>query len=773
MSQVKISELSAIVSGTITGAEVFPAVQSAVDKKVSITQVQNFMGVYSGTGSPTTTPSNGSIYLRNDGGTATTIYARVGGGWIALGAGSSDPLAGRPTFAPLGLNGWQAQVDEGWDTQILDHCISASVKPAFIRFNFLQFHDYRSGNGTYTAEWLSSMQTNSIGHTMTLFYGATPWNNDYTGFATFARSAINWHTTNFPGVLKAVEIWNEGDGAWPLNTTQYVGVTRAIWSAIHDLTAYNTFPVIGPVITSPFNIGYLAPWVTAGADQYLDAFSFHAYSGPEYLIFDYHNFRTVVGSSKPVYISEWDYNTAQSEKVARRLSIMKFLGVYGASYFPIVTLSPTFQGIVADFSGSHTNVTDNWIEWYDKIGDSATFVTRDSINANAFSLKFNDKNGAPIRHMFALEPTPVLITDNAGVTSSAVLSELPIYRSGTSTVTLDPTADVLMIHTQWNFTTSATAADGWRYNWTNMTTSASGGFYPADPWHWRERDGTEVLDIQNIGYHGCYPFYRTNREYIVSATGTVLIRGYSYLLSSGDGANWRFRHISAGGSTTLLDVAAVTQYYERDFFLVRSVMPSDIISFEFDGNLIPDTDIVTVVGGIYSTNRSPTNFLNWTRDTGTLWGVPFQYQARATAGSTETTALYTSAGWVYTTGSAGIADADWSIQLRSAGVSKMRPGTTQNVLKRWVAPKTSTVRLTGGYFTSGTAVDVYIYRNASGSNTLLYSNPVTSASATASFDLTATVAAGHSIDLEVGMHTAASVGTVYFVQSSFISFAVS
>jgi hypothetical protein len=42
------------------------------------------INIRGGAGAPTTTPTNGSLWLRSDGGVGTTIYARVAGAWIAI-----------------------------------------------------------------------------------------------------------------------------------------------------------------------------------------------------------------------------------------------------------------------------------------------------------------------------------------------------------------------------------------------------------------------------------------------------------------------------------------------------------------------------------------------------------------------------------------------------------------------------------------------------------------------------------------------------------------
>ncbi len=83
MAQVKITDLSAIPS--IAGNEIFPIIQGNSTLKCTITQAQNAMGVYTGTGAPTVTAANGSMYLRNDGTAVTTVYCRINGSWIAQG----------------------------------------------------------------------------------------------------------------------------------------------------------------------------------------------------------------------------------------------------------------------------------------------------------------------------------------------------------------------------------------------------------------------------------------------------------------------------------------------------------------------------------------------------------------------------------------------------------------------------------------------------------------------------------------------------------------
>ncbi len=79
MANVKISELP--VATTATGTEELVVVQGATTKRITATALWNSMGFYSGTGAPTISPPDGSIYRRTDGAAATTLYIRAGGFW--------------------------------------------------------------------------------------------------------------------------------------------------------------------------------------------------------------------------------------------------------------------------------------------------------------------------------------------------------------------------------------------------------------------------------------------------------------------------------------------------------------------------------------------------------------------------------------------------------------------------------------------------------------------------------------------------------------------
>lgn len=370
----------------------------------------------------------------------------------------SGVTIGAQTFSSLGLRGVQAQFDEGWDPAILDSANTTDIDPAFVRFNFLRPHtENKTGgvfNGTYDftvyAPALTKMKALGQKHTMTLFYGSDVWDGDFSGFANWAVAAALYEITNFSGVLVALEIWNEPDGTWPVSATNYVTMAATIKASVRAQPALNNILIIGAATFNATDLTYWNTLLAGGILGSLDQISFHGYGPPELLISQLPGLQSAIAdNSKQFYISEWGgYTSANVNKeTARRLSVMKFLGIAGATYFPLRDYASAPDGGLLTSTGTIKPQGSAWLEWHTNIGDSATYVGQDTLNAVSYSFIFN-KAGTTVRHLWAVNNTRVLI--NGGATT---LTPTPIYVTGSATVVLDPAGDQILADLSRNFST--------------------------------------------------------------------------------------------------------------------------------------------------------------------------------------------------------------------------------------------------------------------------------------------------------------------------------
>lgn len=596
MSQIRISELPT-ASGILTGTEVFPAVQSGVDYQVSITQAKNAMGIYGGTGSPTASAADGSIYLRNDGATATTLYTRAQGVWSALGGGSVAPtqylwsanMAG--TWAG-GLLGAQAQFDEGWDPVVIDWASAASVKPAFIRFNFTRAQSEPS-TGVYDFSYysaaISKMSTHSIQHTMTLFYGGLDWDFDNIGFAAWAVAGAKWEQSNFPGTLAAIEIWNEGDGSWPVPAADYLLMTNAIATAKRAESTLQHIPLCGPVMAYA-NTSYLTGLIQRGyLTTDVDIMSYHHYTstGPEAIIAALSSLRALWGSSKPVYISEWG-NVETTGLVTRRLTLGKANNVFAQSYFPLRDYGAFTGGMLTEISGSPRTAATAMVEWKTQIGESASYVARDSGLSNVtHSYLFHKPDGTYIRHIWATIPQTITINGSGTVTATST----PFYYTGTAT--LVNIGDIILADTT-QF--SPVQDNPFRYmergledtGETLMTYSVSQDRYLGS------ESFENILNEQMHPGSTHKPYFR----YSLSATTSVRITGSFYVASGGDGTIIRIKTGLSGSNTAVY--SRTSSPTDTTMSVSFVVLPGRNIDFECDPNANANFDATNFSFQIYS-----------------------------------------------------------------------------------------------------------------------------------------------------------------------------
>lgn len=373
-----------------------------------------------------------------------------------------------------GLHGVQAQFDEGqpgqsnwWDPVILDQAIAHGIQIDFVRFNFIRGHSEPSPGvydfSRYTFA-LDKMHALGIQHTLTLFYGGSPWDNDVAGFAAWALAAVQWHTTNYPGTLAAVEIWNEGDGSWPLPVADYLLVAEAVHNALRALPEFNHIPLCGPA-SAGGQIAYIQPLVTGGLLNWIDVLSFHKYADPSDIAISMAAVRQVLSDAGqpdfPIYLSEWGgEGNVNPREIAGDLSVIKAEAPFAATYFPLRDYGgfPT-SGLLTS-TGDTKVQSDTYIEWFARVGDDAEFLGKDVIVPQVHSYKFS-KAGAIVRVMWATTPTDILVD---GVVTS--LTDVPIYVDGDVSVGQIGN-DVLLTNFAQDF--KQVQGEPWEYGSYNMT----------------------------------------------------------------------------------------------------------------------------------------------------------------------------------------------------------------------------------------------------------------------------------------------------------------
>lgn len=92
-------KISALPQATLTTpADLAPLDRSGTSMQATLAVLQNSVGVYSGSGVPTVSVPNGSLFLRSDGAGGTTLYVRAQGAWTPI---KQVPISG--SFYDIGV----------------------------------------------------------------------------------------------------------------------------------------------------------------------------------------------------------------------------------------------------------------------------------------------------------------------------------------------------------------------------------------------------------------------------------------------------------------------------------------------------------------------------------------------------------------------------------------------------------------------------------------------------------------------------------------------
>lgn len=355
---------------------------------------------------------------------------------------------------PGSLRVAQAQFDENWLPAVLDHAEAAGLGLEAIRFNFLRPHTPNGTAAEFDARYktaLDVMQAKGLKHYLGLFDGGTPYAKDPAVFAAWAVNALTYHTSQYPGVCVAAEIWNEPDGSWPISAADYLALARAVHQAVRANPAFDHILLAGAATS--FDMEYWDALIAGGFLDLVDVASHHIYDAPEQIAVKIQQLREkFVAAGKadmPIVISEYG-GESDPGKVARDLTMLKTAGVMAASYFilrdyggfPSAGLLTAFGALKATGAA--------WNEWHARIGQDATFLARDELSSAVHSYKFG--HGANVennRIMWAVANTNVLING-----AQTTLTTTPIYVDGDVTVELAP-GDVLLADVTADFTLAA------------------------------------------------------------------------------------------------------------------------------------------------------------------------------------------------------------------------------------------------------------------------------------------------------------------------------
>ena len=532
------------------------------------------------------------------------------------------------------LKAAQAPIDGRYfSSDVINDIVASDVGVVAIRHNALLDSPPTKGPwdwSGYDAQW-RAMQAAGLKLYLTFFDGA-PGAAAYPGddadpgraaterveWAAQAADGVGYLEANYPGLLVAVEVWNEPDGSWPVPAADYVPLIAAVRGAIRANPAFDHIPICGPAtVLSPG--AYWQVLVDEGIADEIDWVSHHIYSPPHVIEDRLAALRTKleqIGARKlPIMISEYGGEGASSAyEIASNLTALRASGVRGGSYFTLRNY-PTFPHAgLLETDGSLARHGRVWRTWHRIVGENAAYLGRASdlpftIQCHHFRVVNQD-----VRVVWASAGTPAIdisghyiAMNHEGAPIEAALSqtlvEEPIYLIGDVAVELAPGQDVLVAGNQEQFSL-VQGQDGWTYQWLldGMYTHA-------------EADRTSGTWIRpgsrfwSIGPNNMHPasisgktIYAVRKWNVPDGVGRIRLMGtWSRSSEKGDGSELAILHNSVFKSREMVLSGEIS--FEHTFNVVKG----DVVEFRAGTGPSAETsyDNTSLNAFVYSTGRHP------------------------------------------------------------------------------------------------------------------------------------------------------------------------
>jgi hypothetical protein len=292
--------------------------------------------------------------------------------------------------------------------------------------------------------------------------GDTPHSDG--AIAAYARYASEL-VRRFPQQIKAVEIWNEYNGAFvrgPAVADRAATYLRMLRATYQELKRLRPDVVVVGGGTAGVPLPYWEKLLAGGALDFMDVLSVHPYrydDAPEGLETDLREFAALVkkynhGRPKPVWVTEIGWNARAAERpgeqpiddrrqaqfLVRAYALLFSAGVDRVYWYLFRDYNEAQMGLVrADEANSRKPAFTAMAALAHQLRD-ATFVARDESPPEIYSLCFRRPTGESVRVMWSTEPRRVAVTGVTGVTDmlgrslgssgELNLSESPIYVAG-------------------------------------------------------------------------------------------------------------------------------------------------------------------------------------------------------------------------------------------------------------------------------------------------------------------------------------------------------
>lgn len=292
--------------------------------------------------------------------------------------------------------------------------------------------------------------------------GATPHSDEaIAAYARYGGQVVG----RYSGQVKAVEIWNEYNGAFvrgPAADDRAATYLRTLRAAHQEVKRVRPEVKVVGGATAGVPLPYWEKLLAGGALDYMDVLSVHPYrydDPPEGLETDIAELVALVkkhnnGQPKPIWVTEIGWGTqaaenlgkhriderVQAQFLVRAYALLLSAGVERVYWYLFRDYNETPMGLVRADDTNSPKPAFNAMATLTRQLRGSVFVARDETSPEIYSLTFRRPSGEAVRVMWSIEPRNVAVAGLTGVMDmlgqslgsggELQLSESPIFVEG-------------------------------------------------------------------------------------------------------------------------------------------------------------------------------------------------------------------------------------------------------------------------------------------------------------------------------------------------------
>jgi len=444
--------------------------------------------------------------------------------FASLNAGQNrhSAAAANPALPSPVLNAAMAHLNE-WGPGALRQANAAGVDYSWIRCD-LPWAKIEPTKGAYSWTWADGLfdELEETGKKLLgiVAFGTPAWTGTWEGFpdtpekraayVNYLKATVDRYAARNPGILKAIELWNEGNGSWSGGYNNkdfiplYFQLAKDVYTALRADHKYDSL-IIAAAATVLIPVPFIEDLFDLGLLDYCDAVSVHPYYGVDDMLYytgQLNDLMVSKGKTRPIWFTEWSGGGANDTPESRYKDVQWIVAMQSvpdlafASYY--LLREHAGWSWLMDKNGNLTQNGKAWNYAFSRVKDAgAKGRVPSSFPTSIY--KFT-KDNATIHVCWASMPVKITVSgqytannelgEPVAAAGSHDLTAQPLFITGDVTVAEDLGAYGELAHSFGDFSNEQ-GKNGWTYlsetggpansNGTGHGTGSTAGGIPATP----------------------------------------------------------------------------------------------------------------------------------------------------------------------------------------------------------------------------------------------------------------------------------------------------